>query len=160
LRETKDKTIPGVEAMKLQNWATRLDAYIAAAARMPFSYNPAAGLDCCRFTWGAINAQNGSMIGQQFAGRYATKRDALLLMKEYCGKPSLALCIHKLMSEHGFERVGPYYAQRGDALLVPNGTSGDYFGVLDLNGRDVLSVGEYSIRRVPISIKCRAWRIS
>lgn len=146
--------------MKLENWATHLDAYIAAAAKMPFSYSPAMGLDCCRFTWGAIRAQTGILVGQQFAGKYQTKREALSLMKEYCGKPSLALSIHKLMAEHGFAIVGALEAQRGDAVLVPNGPSGDFFGILDLNGRDVLSVGEYSIRRVPISIKCRAWRIT
>lgn len=145
--------------MKLPDWATRLDAYIAAANRIPFSYDPALGLDCCRFTFGAIRAQTGSMIGQQFAGQYRTKREALLLMRSYSGKPSLQLCIHKLMREHGFERVDPYSAQRGNAVLVPNGNSGDFFGVLSLNGRDVLGVGEYSIRRIPISIRCRAWRI-
>jgi hypothetical protein len=145
--------------MKLPDWATRLDAWIAAANRMPFSYDPARGLDCCRFTFSAIHAQTGIMIGQQFAGKYRTKREALLLMKSYSGKPSLQLCIHKLMAESGFERVEALMAQRGDAVLVPNGTSGDFFGVLDTNGRDVLGVGEFSVRRVPISIKCRAWRI-
>lgn len=147
--------------MKLPDWASRLDAYIALANRIPFSYDPARGLDCCRFTFSAIHAQTGIMIGTQFAGKYRTKREALLTMKAYCGKPSLQLSIHKLMAESGFERVeeGPYFSQRGDAVLVPNGASGDFFGILDTNGRDVLGVGEYGIRRVPISIRCRAWRI-
>lgn len=145
--------------MKFPDWASRLDAYIAATANMPFSYDPAEGLDCCRFTWNAIRVQTGSMIGQQFAGKYRTKREALLLMRSYAGKPSLQLSIHKLMSEHGYERVEALMSQRGDAVLVPNGPSGDFFGVLALNGRDVLGIGEYGIRRVPISIRCRAWRI-
>lgn len=146
--------------MKLPDWATRLDTYIAMANRIPFSYDPARGLDCCRFTFSAIHAQTGIMIGTQFAGRYRTKREALLLMKEYSGKPSLQLSIHKLMAESGFEicSPSPYYAQRGDAVLVPN-AGGDFFGILDTNGRDVLGVGEYGIRRIPISIRCRAWRI-
>jgi cell wall-associated NlpC family hydrolase len=146
--------------VKLSNWATRLDEYIAAAANMPFSYDRALGLDCCTFTWGAIHAQTGCMIGQRFAGTYSTKREALVAMKKYCGKASLGLFISKLMQEYGFEvLISPLYAQRGDAVLAPNGGE-QFFGILDLNGRDVLSVGENGVRRVPISISCRAWRIA
>lgn len=146
--------------MKLTNWATRLDEYIAAAANMPFSYDRAIGLDCCTFTFGAIHAQTGSPVGQRFAGTYSNKREALLAMKHYCGKASLGLFVSKLMQECGFDvLISPLYAQRGDAVLAPN--DGDhFFGILDLNGRDILSVGENGVRRVPISIRCRAWRIA
>lgn len=146
--------------MKLTNWAARLDEYIAAAASMPFSYNGAMGLDCCSFSFGAIHAQTGTPIGRQFVGTYSTKREALLAMKKYCGKASIGLFVSKLMKEHGFDPIiSPLYAQRGDAVLSPN--AGDhFFGILDLNGRDVLSVGENGVRRVPISIECRAWRIA
>jgi hypothetical protein len=146
--------------MRLTNWATRLDEYISAAASMPFSYNASMGLDCCTFTWGAIHAQTGTAIGLRFAGAYCTKRESLMTMKAYCGRPSLGMAIAKLMAEHGFDRCPPGFAQRGDAVLVPNGRDIDFFGILDLNGRDVLSVGEHGVRRVPISIRCRAWRIA
>lgn len=146
--------------MRLSDWATRLDAYIAAAASMPFSYNSAMGLDCCRFTFGAIHAQTGKAIGLSFAGTYSTKREALATMTRYCGKPSLSMSINKLMNEHGFDHTPVMYAKRGDAVLAPNGPRTHFFGILDLNGRDVLSVGEYGVRRVPVSIRCRAWRIA
>jgi hypothetical protein len=146
--------------VKLANWATRLDEYIAAAADMPFSYDRALGLDCCTFTWGAIHAQTGAQIGQRFAGTYSTRREALIAMKNYCGKPSLGLSISKLMKEYDFDvLISALYAQRGDAVLAPNGND-QFLGVLDLNGRDVLSVGENGVRRVPISVSCRAWRIA
>jgi hypothetical protein len=146
--------------MRLQDWASRLDEYITAAASMPFSYDHAQGLDCCRFTWGAIHAQTGIAIGQQFAGSYRTKRESLVVMKSFCGRPSLLLSIAKLMSENKFARCRPLFAQRGDVLLAPTGMRDWFMGVLDLNGRDVLSVGENGVRRVPISIRCRAWRVS
>lgn len=146
--------------MRLPDWATRLDAYIAAALSMPFSYDPAMGLDCCRFTWGAIHAQTGNTIGQQFVGTYRSKRESLVAMKNYCGRASLLWSIVKLMDENKFDRRrGPFFAQRGDVLLVPNGPGGDFLGIMDLNGRDVLSVGEHGIKRVPVSKFCRAWRI-
>jgi hypothetical protein len=64
------------------------------------------------------------------------------------------------MKEYGFDvLISPLYGQRGDAVLCPNGGE-QFFGILDLNGRDVLSVGEHGVRRVPISIGCRAWRIT
>jgi hypothetical protein len=127
---------------------------------MPFSYDRAMGLDCCTFTFGAIHVQTGIAIGQQFAGTYLTKRESLLTMKKYCGKASLGLSISKLMKEYGFDPlISPLYAQRGDAVLAPNGGE-QFLGILDLNGRDILSVGERGVLRVPISITCRAWRIA
>lgn len=146
--------------VKLSNWVTRLDEYVTAAASMPFSYDRAMGLDCCTFTFGAIHAQTGVAIGEPFGGSYSTQREALTAMRNYCGKASLGLFISKLMKEHGFDPlISPLYAQRGDAVLAPNG-GWHFLGVLDLNGRDILSVGEHGVRRVPLSITCRAWRIA
>ncbi len=145
--------------MKLHNWESLLNAYILAAVSMPFSYNSALGMDCCRFTFGAIHAQTGIAIGTQFASMYSTRKEALATMRGFCGKPSLLLSIEKLMREHGFREIHPNFAGRGDAVLVPKTTGGEFLGIMDLNGRDVLSVGD-GIRRVPVSIKCRAWRIA
>lgn len=145
---------------KLDNWQAALDAYIASAHTMPFSYNRAFGLDCCTFTFGAIHAQTGIAIGQQFAGSYQTKRESLIAMKNYCGRPSLLLAIAKLMAENKFDRCRPMFAQRGDVLLTPTNTRDWFLGLLDLNGKDVLSVGDHGMRRVPRSIRCRAWRIA
>ena len=148
--------------MKLTNWAKSLDDYVAQAHARSFSYDAAEGLDCCTFTFGAIHAQTGRLIGTQFRGCYRNRREALLLMRNYAGKPFLALAITKLMREEGFATVQPMYAQRGDAVLVPLkpfGARDHFFGILDLNGRDVLGVGDLGLRRLPISIRCRAWRI-
>ena len=71
----------------------------------------------------AIHAQTGIQIGLRFAGAYCTKRESLQIMKGYCGKPSLSVSIQKLISECGFDRRPPFYAQRGDPVLVPNGPS-------------------------------------
>lgn len=147
--------------MRYEDWATRLDAYIAAAWSMPFSYDRSMGLDCCTFTFGAIHAMTGVNIGQRFAGTYSTKRESLVRMREYCGKAELTFFLAKLMNEFGFQRVPPFSAQRGDALVCPQVHRGGYFfGILDLNGRDILSVGELRARRVPVGLQCRAWRIA
>lgn len=145
--------------MRHPDWATRLDGYIAAAATMPFSYNAAMGLDCCTFTFGAVHSMTGIVIGSRFAGTYSTKRESLVAMKNFCGRPSLLLAIAKLMAENKFDRCRPIFAQRGDVLLTPTSTRDWFLGVLDLNGRDVLSVGENGVRRVPVSVRCRAWRV-
>lgn len=145
--------------MRLPDWASRLDAYVTANANLPFSYDAAVGLDCCTFTFGAIEAMTGLAIGRRFVGTYSTKRESLLAMKAYCGRPALALMIAKLMAENNFSRRPPMFSQRGDALLMPARGEGWFLGVLDLNGREVLSVGEHGVRRMPLSVRCRAWRI-
>jgi hypothetical protein len=144
--------------VKVNDWQARLDAYIAAASNRPFSYDHRLGLDCCTFTFSAIAAQTGRQIGEQFRGRYTTLDESLALMKAYCGRPSLPHAIKKLMGEAGYVPVDALHAQRGDALISPNG-GGYFLGVLDLNGMDIRSVGEFGVRRVPISVRCRAWRI-
>jgi hypothetical protein len=145
---------------KLSNWQASLDRYIAESHNLPFSYDPAEGLDCCRFTFNAIRVQIGKPVGEQFAGAYKTRRQALETMQAYCGRPSLSMAIFKLFRECGFAATHPLLAQRGDALLCPKLSGGEFLGVLDLNGKDVISVGENGLRRVPVSIRCRAWRIA
>lgn len=144
--------------MKIVNWQAALSDYVAAAHTMPFSYDRAMGLDCCTFTFGAIYAQVAIDVGYPFRGRYSTRKEALRLMKHLCGKPSLPAALAYVMREAGFTPVLPLFAQRGDAVLVPQ-RGGDFFGILDLNGQDVISVGERGLRRVPISRDCTAWRI-
>jgi hypothetical protein len=145
---------------RLANWQTALDRYIAESNLRVFSYDSRLGLDCCRFTWGAIKAQTGKPIGAQFADAYRTRRQALETMRLYCGRPSLLMSINKLMAEYGFAVVHPNFASRGDAVLVPKRTGGDFLGVLDMNGKDVLGMSDLGPVRVPISIRCRAWRIA
>jgi hypothetical protein len=144
---------------KLSNWQASLDRYIAENHQRPFSYDPALGLDCCRFTFGAIRVQIGKPVGEQFADAYKTRREALETMLAYCGRPSLSMAIFKLFKECGFDATHPNFAARGDAVLTPKPGGGEFLGILALNGKDVISVGENGLRRVPISIRCRSWRI-
>lgn len=143
---------------RFEDWAARLDAYLAANRDRPFSYDSALGLDCCVFTFGAIESMTGIAIGKQFAGKYTTRKGSLLAMMDYCGRPSLLTFIGKLMDEYGFEHIRHGFAGRGDVAICFQVTGHDFLGIVDLNGRDVLGIGD-GIRRVPISRMCMAWRI-
>lgn len=145
--------------MRCEDWAARLAQYIAAQQTRPFSYDSTIGLDCCSFVFGAVLAITGIDLGRPFSGRYRTYREAARLMRAHCGKPTLAPFIESLMAQHGFLEVPPLFAGRGDAVLVPT-KARHHLGVMDLNGRDVLSVCEQGIARVPITGECRAWRIT
>ena len=125
------------------------------AATMPSFLQPSAmGYDCCSFTFGAIHAVTGKQVGRQFAGRYSTKREALVEMKKLLtGRPSLGLFVEKLMREHGFGRIPVAF---GSSVAIrcsrPMGMR-YFFGIMDLNGRDVLSVGEHGVRRIAKSVR-------
>lgn len=145
--------------MRNDDWVIRLADYIAVHADQPFSYDSAKGLDCCSLVFGAILVVTGIDAGLPFRGQYRTRRQASALMKAHCGKPSLEPFIDALMAQHGFLEIPPLFAGRGDVVLVPT-KARHHLGVMDLNGRDVLSVCEEGIARTPITTACRAWRIT
>lgn len=144
---------------RYEDWPTRLDRYIAENRNKPFSYDQREGLDCTTFTFGAIEAMTGIPIGLRFRGAYTTRRGSLEAMKSYCGRASLRMSILKLMAEYGFEKIAAGFAQRGDAVICIQAPGHDFLGIVDLNGRDVLGIGD-GIRRVPVSTHCMAWRIA
>lgn len=143
---------------KLPDWPTRLDAYFRTACSVPFSYDSGVGLDCCTFTFGAIRAMTGNTLGLCFQGTYRSVREARIVMRNYCGRPSVAISIAKLMQEAGYPWTPVRFAQRGDVGLMPNGGS-VLFGVVDLNGRDLIGVGANGLCRLPLNALCTLWRV-
>ena len=144
---------------RYEDWQTRLSDYLLFARQTPFNYNSAHGLDCCTFTFGAIQSMTGIDIGAPFRNTYRDLRGSLVAMKNYCGQPSLRRSIMQLMSEHEFSRVAWTMAQRGDAVLTEQRPNRWFLGILDLNGRDVIGVCDQGLIRIPISAQCMAWRI-
>jgi hypothetical protein len=157
--EKKLGTPKSVTSRRFEDWPTRLDRYIAENRDKPFSYDQNEGLDCCTFTWGAIEAMTGIAIGARFRGTYTTRRGSLEAMKNYCGRASLRASILKLMDEYAFKKIPAAFAQRGDVVLNLQGPGGDFLGFIGFNGRDVLGIGD-GIRRVPVTNYCMAWRIA
>jgi hypothetical protein len=143
---------------KRPDWATKLSSYLYERRKEAFSYDCERGLDCCSFTFGAIDAQTGINIGSGFFGTYRTAKESLRTMRSYCGRPSLEAAIEKLMQEKGIEECPVTLARRGDPILIRQGR-GSSLGILDLNGRDIVTISNKGIWRLPLSRGLRAWNI-
>ena len=151
--------------MRKSNWESALDRYCARCATTRFSYDPAAGLDCCRFIFGAAAVMTGRTFYGRFEGRYRSRGGALRLMAEYGGAPSIEAAVPILMFECGFAEIAPARAQRGDALMIAAGAGaaridGRSMGIVSLDGRAALAMAESGLWRYPRTLAVRAWSIA
>lgn len=123
---------------------------------MPFAWGTN---DCCLFPADAIKAFTGHDLAADFRDKYSSEEEAFALIQSLTGSTTVedaaAWCAQKAgLVEH----KGPLFAQRGDLVVI---LCGDRIiaGVVHMNGRHVISVGEKGLMRLPISSVKRAWRV-
>lgn len=63
---------------RLQDWRSRLAAWLATIAREPFAYG---SHDCALFAAGAIEALTGEDAAQDWRGKYSTLQGGLKLLR-------------------------------------------------------------------------------
>ncbi len=137
------------------DWATRLHNFLSERGADRFAYGR---VDCCLWVADAVLGMTGIDPAAPLRGRYRSLREARVLMREYAGRPSVAAVVAAITAEHKMPEIPPLTAQRGDVVLVSR--SRDYsLGLLDLNGRDILSVGRDGLLRLSLSRAARAWRV-
>jgi hypothetical protein len=64
----------------MQGWESRLAALVESVRARPYALGEH---DCFRFACGAVEAMTGEDRWPEFAGRYSTKREALVLLATY-----------------------------------------------------------------------------
>lgn len=79
--------------MRVENWRSKLLAYIDQHERKPFAYG---SNDCLLMVAGAIEAVTGVDHAEPFRGRYTTLKEGRALI----GKPLLAFVKSKLTEVH------------------------------------------------------------
>lgn len=139
------------------HWATReLHEFLLARATAPFAWGTN---DCCLFPADAIQAFTGVDIAADFRGKYTDKASAFALIQTVTGGSTVADAAAYCAHQHGLaERAHPLMAQRGDLVVVPNG--GNLIaGIVHLNGRHVVSVGDAGLLRISITDVQRAWAV-
>jgi len=138
-------------------WLTKeLDAFLRENANAKFVWGT---LDCSLFAANAIQAMTGVDIADDFRGKYADEASAFALIKTVTGGTTVADAAAHCASKHGLtEWKYPLQAQRGDLVVVQNGTN-LIAGVVDLSGKYVASIGETGILRVSIRNIKRAWQV-
>lgn len=148
---------------KHEHWRERhFHAFLIERANMPFEWGKN---DCALFAADAIQAVSGTDIADDFRGKYTTQLGSLRTIKAVTGGSSVADAAAYCANKHGLtEHTHLLMAQRGDLVVIENaGTL--IAGVVHLNGRDVVSVSESGLVRLPTTDPTgkpnivRAWSI-
>lgn len=144
---------------RLPAWDTQLlHRFLQERATTPFSWGVN---DCSMFAADAVKAQTGIDIAEDFRGKYTDKAKALSLIKQITGGSTVADAASYCATKHGLtELQHPLMAQRGDLVTFSNADGEIVAGIVHLNGRDLVSVGESGPVRVSIRKVNRAWRLS
>lgn len=143
---------------RLPYWDTRfLHSYLLAHANDPFKWG---SHDCCLFAANAIQSFTNVDIASDFRGKYTTQLGALKLVKSVTStgitpQDAVAYCAKKNdMAAYAY----PLQAQRGDLVVITNGAD-VIGGIVDINGRHVISVSATGLVRLPITKIVKAWKV-
>ena len=141
---------------KHPDWQYRLQRFLVGWQSAPFCYGQC---DCCLFVAHALLAMTGTDLGARFRGRYRTHAEALAVCEEHAGSRSVAALVESIFREHGLAEIPALCAQRGDVVLIRRSGSDYSLGIVALNGREILGVGEQGFLRIPLERGSRAWRV-
>ena len=142
---------------RIAHWDTRsFHNFLVERASLPFAWGVN---DCALFVADGIERMTGVDIAIDFRGNYHSEAEALDLIRTLTGGEGVAdaaaWCAHKFDLR---EWSGPLYAQRGDMVTLAD--SGRIIaGLVDLNGRHILAVGEAGLKRLPLLDALRAWHV-
>lgn len=101
--------------MRVDNWPTILQSYIAEARAREFSWGD---FDCCLFPCDVILAMTGLDPARSFRGKYKSKRGAYGQLRRQYGGGVREAADAILGGELEFPEVGRAFAQRGDVGLI------------------------------------------
>lgn len=142
---------------RIPNWATQsLNTFLLQRASVPFEWGKN---DCCMFAADAVKAMTGVDIAIDFRGKYTDQASAMQAIKTIANGTTVADAAAYCAVKAGLtELEHPLMAQRGDLVIVQD-TMGLIAGIVHLNGRHVVVVGEEGLKRQPITNVKRAWRV-
>jgi hypothetical protein len=142
---------------RTHTWDTReLTQFLRERDRVPFSWGT---IDCCLTPADAILAMTGTDIADDFRGKYSTEVEAFRLIREVTGGSTVADAAAHCAAKHGLvEWPSPLLAQRGDLVVIQDADR-LIAGIVDLNGRHVVSAGAEGLKRLPASAVTRAWKV-
>jgi hypothetical protein len=145
--------------VRKQHWETRdYHAFLRERQKSLFKWGEN---DCCLFAADAIESQTGVDIASDFRGKYSDKASAFALIKSVTGGTTVADAAAYCAQKHGLaELQHPLMAQRGDLCVFKNVDGELIAGVVHLNGRHLVSVGEQGRIAVSITNIIRAWRVA
>jgi hypothetical protein len=131
-------------------------AFLKQAKSTPFKWG---SNDCCLFAANAVLAITGTDLADDFRGKYTDEASAFALIKTVTGGTTVADAAAYCAKKHNLtEYAHPLMAKRGDLVVISN--AGNLIaGVVHLNGREVVSVNDQGMVRLPITSITRSWSI-
>jgi hypothetical protein len=142
---------------RVEHWDTvAFHEFLLARAGVPFAWGEN---DCALFVADGIEAMTGVDVAGDFRGQYHSEAEAMDLIRSVTGGETVADAAAWCADRSGMpERVLPLFAQRGDMVVLPD-AGRPIAGLVHLNGRDVVAVGEAGLKRLPLAGVTRAWRV-
>jgi hypothetical protein len=131
---------------RFRDWATRLDAFLSSRSTVPFAW---ASNDCCIFSADAVLAETGYDPAHDLRGTYRNMVEAVAVLHIHGGVERLAAC------------------RLGESVAIERARVGDV-GLVDDDGRATLALcvgtgwvapGDEGLKRVPLKMATRAWRV-
>lgn len=143
---------------RVPHWQRALRDAIHAHARKPFAYG---SNDCCSFVCDCVQAMTGEDIYAEFRGKYADKKSALAAMKTIAGSASVEAATDYVTEKSGMEAISPFFAQRGDVVLLPVGENEELaLGIVAHDNLHALAVAENGLNKIRfVRIAKKAWRV-
>jgi hypothetical protein len=146
-----------MELTRVEHWDTiAFHDFLIARAAVPFAWGEN---DCALFVADGIEAMTGVDIAGAFRGQYHSEAEAMDLIRSVTGGETVAEAAAWCADQFRMpERVLPLFAQRGDMVVLPD-AGRMIAGLVHLNGRDIVAVGEAGLKRLPLVSVARAWRV-
>ncbi len=116
--------------------------------------------DCSTFCADGIRAITGVDIADDFRGKYRTEEEAFALIKSLTGGSTVADAAAYCAKKHGLTDLAePLFAKRGDLVVFEAPTGSLVSGLVHLNGRHIIAMGEDGLYRFPTSHVKKAWHV-
>lgn len=142
---------------RTDHWATReFHQFLLDRANTAFAWG---SNDCCTFPADAIQSFTGVDLAADFRGKYTDLASAIATIKSLTGGTTVADAAVYCAEKHGLrEWPFPLLAKRGDLVVLKESDS-LIAGVVHLNGRHAVTVGESGLLVLPITTVLRAWAV-
>lgn len=138
---------------RLQDWPTRMDAWIAAHAADAHDY----GIwDCALMAASHIDNLTGSSLFAEHYGQYSCAEESAGYLWTLGIDDLKDLAVLVL----GEPLATPKMAQRGDVVVFAT-ELGPALGIVDLSGRKILALNpsQTGFVRLPLAVADAAWRV-
>lgn len=140
-----------MQSKKTQGWEKRLSDYIQLVKNQPFERGVH---DCALFAGHCADIMTGLDYTSDFKKPYKSKKEAYEFLKTL-GYDGLAAIPNKLIGE---PLPSPFYAQRGDGILIEY-EGEEALGIVDMTGKRAVTVGKDGLVYYDMKHWRTAWRI-